>query len=391
MEDLLDFLGSTSLRSSAAQADSVQVPEDGLISLLSGSEDFSSTDTRSIFVEDKDTLKHVPYSLDLLKVKEEELKIKRKRLRLKDQELALDLELVEARRKLIEGQVGGFNTPPKPPECKASASVLVPKCVGMDPSLRKEVSTSSVNFLPVAAPGNNVTGSNCSRLQDPVPTADLTRAFQAFADGVHQAPLPKREVRKFAGDPFHRFLTDFEDNICNRVKDPMTKLTYLIGHCVGSAYESIQSTIIIRPPSKAYDTAMKILTEQFGQEYKVVAAHMKLLKDGARLREGDTDSLYKLATQMRNCLITLNEWGFQANLNNYDTINKIFMRLPNSLQREFQKRRASLYSMGREPDFKELMEFIQQRAMLSNTRFGQMIYSRKIGHPGPSGTIPANI
>ena len=388
MEDLLDFLGSTPSRRSAAQADSAQVPEDGLISLLSGSEDVSSTDTRSTFVGDKETPKHVSYSLDLLKVKEEELKIKRERLRLRDQELALDLELVEARRKVIEGQVGTFNTPPKPPECKASASLLVPKCVGMDPLLRKEVSTSSVDSLPVAAPVDNVTGSNCSRLQDPVATADLTRAFQAFADGVHQAPLPNREVRKFAGDPldFHRFLTDFEDNICNRVKDPMTKLTYLIGHCVGSAYESIQSTIIIRPPSKAYDTEMKILTEQFGQEYKVVAVHMKLLKDGARLREGDTDSLYKLATQMRNCLITLNEWGFQANLNNYDTIDKIFMRLPNSLQREFQKRSASLYSMGREPDFKELMEFIQQHAILSNTRFGQMIYSRKIGPPGPSGT-----
>ena len=94
----------------------------------------------------------MPYSLDLLKVNKKELKIKRERLRLKDQELALDLQLVEARRKLIEEELRTFNAPPESPECKASASVLVPEYVGMDPPLRKEVSTSSVDSLPVAAP-----------------------------------------------------------------------------------------------------------------------------------------------------------------------------------------------------------------------------------------------
>ena len=149
----------------------------------------------------------MPYSLDLLKVNKKELKIKRERLRLKDQELALDLQLVEARRKLIEEELRTFNAPPESPECKASASVLVPEYVGMDPPLRKEVSTSSVDSLPVAAPVNNVTGTNCSKFHYQVPTAYLTRAFQASADSVHQAQLAERKVRKFAVDPlnFHRF------------------------------------------------------------------------------------------------------------------------------------------------------------------------------------------
>ena len=53
------------------------------------------------------------------------LKNERERLRSKDQKLALDL--VEARRKLTEREIGTFITAPKPPELKASASVLVPK------------------------------------------------------------------------------------------------------------------------------------------------------------------------------------------------------------------------------------------------------------------------
>ena len=47
---------------------------------------------------------------------------------------------------------------------------------------------------------------------------------------MKQAPLPPRDVRKFTGDPldYYRFITDFNDNIASRVKDPMTNLTYLI-------------------------------------------------------------------------------------------------------------------------------------------------------------------
>ena len=122
---------------------------------------------------------------------------------------------------------------------------------------------------------------------------------------MKEAPLPARDVRKFSGDSldFHRFIlmTDSNDNILNRDKDPMTKLTYLISYCLGQANESIQPTIIIRPPEWAFSTAMKILKEQFGQQYKVVAAHMKLLKDGPRLKDGDPDAMYELSNQMRNC------------------------------------------------------------------------------------------
>ena len=119
------------------------------------------------------------------------------------------------------------------------------------------------------------------------------------------------------------------------------------------------------------------MEEQFGQEYKVVAAHMKVLKDGPRIKEGDSESMHKLATQMRNCHITLTEWGFEANLNNHDTTDQIFLRLPLSHQREFQKKTASLFAAGKEPDFKVLMEFVQNQAMQSNTRFSQMLHTRK--------------
>ena len=283
----------------------------------------------------------------MLKIKEEELRIKKVRIRLKDQELAIDLELVEAKRKLIKAE--------------------------MD-SLKEAPSTFHVMAVKSSADITHCASKN-GDLQSPAITFELTQAFQEFAEGLKEAPLPARDVRKFLGDPldFHRFITDSNDNILNRVKDPMTKLTYLISYCLGQAYESIQSTIIIRPPERAFSTAMTILKEQFGQQYKVVVAHMKLLKEDPRLKEGDPDAMCELSNQMRNCYITLMERGYEGNINNHDTIDKIFMRLPLSTQREFQKRSASSYLKGREPGFGDLMEFVQQQTMMSNTRFGHML------------------
>ena len=318
--------------------------------------------------------------LGLLRFKEEELKIKKERLRLRDEQLEIDLELAETRRKLMEAELGITNSRSRQEDRSPRPNSFV------NPAFPQQMNTDTVQssqvpqHLPCDEAGNFI-----QAMRPTMPAAatapdsqvqDWSYAFQALADGMQ---LPPREVKKFAGDPldYHRFITDFDDNISSRVKDPMTKLTYIISHCIGQAYEAIQSTIIIRPPEKAFQTARTILEEQFGQQYKVVAAHMKVLKDGPRIREGDADSLYKLATQMRNCHITLTEWGYSANLNNYDTIDKIFLRLPLSQQRDFQKKTASTIAQGKEPDFKVLMDFVQQQAMMSNTRFGQMLHARK--------------
>ena len=87
--------------------------------------------------------------------------------------------------------------------------------------------------------------------------------------------------------------------------------------------------------------------------------------------------MHKLATQMRNCHTTLNNWCYEDHLNNHDTINIIFLRLLLSHQREFQKKTVLLFAAGKEPDFKCLMEFVQNHAMFSKTRFRQVLRTPK--------------
>ena len=319
---------------------------------------------------------------EFLATKQEEIRIQKERLKLKDKQLELELELAQSRRKILEMELGlhspinqsslpsfqelpeqdfqVINSPhvPSTPQCTPKPGLvqlgsIVPNQSG---GVLLSKSSTDANNLYTKKAFNNVpesfpirsrhasnetpTSSNSNAKQVPkivssphskellhdkadTNTKLLEDAFQCIASNIQQGPLPPRNVQKFSGDPidFHRFLTDFEENIASRTADPMTRLTYLIGHCIGQAHETIQSCIIIRPAERAYRTAMNLLTEQFGQEYKVVDAHMKLLKNGPRLKQDDPDALYKLSTQMRNCHITLTEWGFYANLNNHDTLN----------------------------------------------------------------------
>ena len=116
---------------------------------------------------------------------------------------------------------------------------------------------------------------------------DWSHAFQALVDGIQ---LPSRGVKNFAGNPldYHRFIIDFDGNISSCVKDPMTKL--------GKLMRQYSRPSLFVHQEKAFQTTKKIPVEQFGKQYKVVAAHMKTLKDVPRIREGDANSLYKLAT-----------------------------------------------------------------------------------------------
>jgi len=129
--------------------------------------------------------------LELLKVKEEELRIKKERIKLKDQELALDLELAEAKRNLLQAELEASGSQGAPCKLKSlpSSSNVIDSNISVNPSPPKKLD------------------SPC-----PVGALDVTHAFQTIADGLKQAPLPPRDVRKFAGDPldFHRFMTDFE-------------------------------------------------------------------------------------------------------------------------------------------------------------------------------------
>ncbi|XP_078487932.1 uncharacterized protein LOC144745873 [Ciona intestinalis] len=108
---------------------------------------------------------------------------------------------------------------------------------------------------------------------------DLSRSLIMMANSLERGPLPARELPKFGGDvlKFHAFMSEFNDNIGNRINDASTKLNYLRSLCFGEAYEAIKSCVVIKPAEKGLEKAFSILHDQFGQRHQIVKAHLNVL------------------------------------------------------------------------------------------------------------------
>nr|XP_009860096.1 uncharacterized protein LOC104266175 [Ciona intestinalis] len=127
-----------------------------------------------------------------------------------------------------------------------------------------------------ASQGSSVTAAKSHNSMD---QPDLSRALMMMASSLERGPLPARELPKFGGNvlQFHAFMSEFNDNIGNRVNDASTKLNYLRSLCFGEAYEAIKSCVVIKPAEKGLEKAISILYDQFGQRHQIVKAHLNVL------------------------------------------------------------------------------------------------------------------
>nr|XP_039264589.1 uncharacterized protein LOC120340410 [Styela clava] len=199
----------------------------------------------------------------------------------------------------------------------------------------------------------------------------LADALYCMASSIRQGP---QEIEKFDGDAlsYHRFIQNFDDMYDSKIADPRTKLNYLIDQCTGKARKAIESCIIVKPPLQGYLDARSILKQQFGRDYKVVNAFMDSLKNGPSIKPQDSEALYDLATQMRNCGIILTNWEHSSKLDSQELFDKIYLRPPVPMQREFTRHHTSTYNSDKEPTYHDLYKFVNQSAILADTRLSRL-------------------
>ena len=96
---------------------------------------------------------------------------------------------------------------------------------------------------------------------------------------------------------------------------------------------------------------------------------------GPQLKSTHVAGLTDLCLQMQNCALTLNQLGYEADVNYSDNLIKDVKRLPVQLQFKWADRAGTLILSGTEPTFFHLAQFFQERALLSNTMYGELIGS----------------
>ena len=126
----------------------------------------------------------------------------------------------------------------------------------------------------------------------------------------------------FNGNPldYWLFVNNFEVNVAKRVSDADSKLAYLILHCTCKAKDAVKNCSIIADAQQGYRKAQEILLQRFGQKDIIAHAHIAKLVQGPQLKATDIAGLSDLSLQMQNCALTLDQMGYEADVNSSDNL-----------------------------------------------------------------------
>ena len=197
------------------------------------------------------------------------------------------------------------------------------------------------------------------------------KAVHLMVSGLERIEMPKREFLSFNGDPkrYPRFIKSFEINVERKVKEDDEKLSYLIQYCKGAAKDVIENCLML-PTEEGYKEAKEILCKNFGQQHIIVRAFIDKVVQGPQIRAWESEKLSQLARDMKSCALNSDHMHYKADINSMDTLKKIVMRLPPHLQAKWAKESNKLIEAEKEPEFSHLADFVERRATVVNTAFG---------------------
>lgn len=202
-----------------------------------------------------------------------------------------------------------------------------------------------------------------------VPSIDT--AFERLASSLHEGfNLPKPELFTFSGNPmdYCKFMKNFETNIEAKVSDNQQRLSYLIQYCVGEAKNSIEDCVLL-DTNEGYNRARSILFSRYGRPHVIARSYVEKLVYGAQIKASDVEGLSKLSLEMQKCEITLSKLGFSSDIDNSENLRRIVKRLPMHLRVKWVDVAHSITESGREPRFKDLSRFIEQKSHIAASMY----------------------
>ena len=201
-----------------------------------------------------------------------------------------------------------------------------------------------------------------------------------FSRVLRENRLPKPKIMSFDGDPkrFKMFMASFQSNVDEMLDegDDKLKLSLLLDQCTGEAFELIEECVMLRP-ELGYRTAMEKLEKRFGKNHLIARSYIDGVTKGGPIKPNDVKALIKLSDDMRKCQNVLSELRFASDLDSTGTIESIMDRLPESLQNQWVKRSNKVLNEGREPTFRDLTVFVEERADDYNSKYGQYIAEKR--------------
>ena len=119
---------------------------------------------------------------------------------------------------------------------------------------------------------------------------------------------------------------------------------------------------------------------RFGQKHVIAHGHIEQIVNGPQLKCMDVVGLSHLSVQMQNCWLILTQMGYEADTNSSDNLVEIVKRPPLHLQSKWVNEAGNLTLTGIESTFSHLGKFLEGKAMLANTMYGEIVGSAPAEH-----------
>ncbi|XP_041457552.1 uncharacterized protein LOC121409709 [Lytechinus variegatus] len=185
-------------------------------------------------------------------------------------------------------------------------------------------------------------------------------------------------IMSFDGNPlnFYEFMRSFDSVIGSSSLDNNTKLLKLYHLCSGAAKDIIHCCLMMHPDD-GYLHARTLLTDRFGNAFKICDAWIKKITEGPVI-QNDPKQLRDFADQLKTCGETLMAIGMLRELSCRSELVKIIERLPFHLKSRWVRHVKSIRDVGRQPTIQDAVDFITDAAdELNDPVFGALLTGGK--------------
>ena len=190
---------------------------------------------------------------------------------------------------------------------------------------------------------------------------------QMISKLLRQQAAPEVDIDVFTGEPtkYHYFLAVFEEVVEKKVDDARGRLTRLIKYTDGEPKEMIKHCIQ-QPANIGYKNARSLLEQKYGNPHSIIAAYRKEIKAWPQLIPADGAAFQKL----HNFLIKCESATYGQTWNTLDTpgmICLVLSKLPGHTRERWNRSVMFVWRRySREPDFSDLIHFVEDEATLVN-------------------------
>ena len=216
--------------------------------------------------------------------------------------------------------------------------------------------------------GKNAASSyHASKQSCDTPSKSESEMVQMMSELLRQQAAPEVDIDVFTGNPteYHYFIAVFEEVVENKIDDASGRLTRLTKYNDGEPKEMIKHCIQ-QPANIGNKNARSLLEKKSGNPHSILPGYRKQIKMWPQLKPFDGAAFQKL----HNFLIKCESATYGQTWNALDTPEMmclVLSKLPGHTRERWNRSVMSIRRRySREPDFADLIHFVDDEATLVN-------------------------